>query len=930
MTGGRRRLRDISLGETGGPGFVLANGRQLARAGDGRWIAIADVKERVTGRASVVVRVSARALPLAEAHFQAPVELAGNLTAGILGDPSGPADQGSIVVDCRDLVHAVWRRTARDGKGELWYARCSLRDGDLGDPESWRGPGVTSAGGSRVDQDGRGPASLGDIVVAADGSVCVAYSQGEANARRVMLARPAGDGWHRTSMTERWDYGDPVLDVDESGTIHLAYGPDRRGYENRICSIDFGEFEEEFLRDPAGMAERYGIYYSQSRDGGDTWTRADGRTPGAEPVAYAGDHPTIAASRSTIVVGYLARGNWPGMVDRVFYSSCRSAGASDASGPGGDGAGRWKMHVNLNRDESQEVASPIAFVDRYGQPRLAWVNRDRHHVFMSRWMGDGMAAPQGIRWAWELAPALSVEKRMPAGGDVLGLLYLTADGEIRFGRVEVPAIDPRSGNVLFLDLWELAGRRHVDLVVNTAKKDPRNPVLQGEPGSWDAQAICYGTVLHDEGRYRMWYTARSGTTDCAVCCYAVSDDGIAWERPNLGLFEYHGSRDNNICVLGEIPPRELPIRSGRPTPNPSVVRDDREPDPAKRYKMMLNSQYVHDVKLFCLLFYSPDGIHWTPADPHPEITGRTPFMRAERGVIELMEANAFFHDEREPDAARRWKVYGQAAGRTGPGGEVRVGVVAHSPDGVRWTVEWDRPVLDPRGGSYVGDHLLSVWPYREYYLGVPDVWPESRSCDDELTVSRDGYHFVRVADGQKLIARGEMGEWDAQFVSNANTLVTAGGQIRIYYAGTRQPNLIGHPGTHYVIEDATHGQTGLARVPVDGWTYLRVRSDRSAGSVTTNPIAVSDLTGLDLTVKADHLRPGRDYLVAELIREPDGAVLPGFSAADCTPVDIDAGAAIVRWGKRRAGTAAPAAAVRIRFHLMGDGARFYCFGFRAS
>ena len=125
-----------------------------------------------------------------------------------------------------------------------------------------------------------------------------------------------------------------------------------------------------------------------------------------------------------------------------------------------------------------------------------------------------------------------------------------------------------------------------------------------------------------------------------------------------------------------------------------------------------------------------------------------------------------------------------------------------------------------------------------------------------------------------------------------------------------------------MIEDCTHGQTGLARVPVDGWTYLRVRPDRSAGSVTSNPIDAAALAGLDLTVKADHLRPGRDYLLAELIREPDGAVLPGFSAADCTPVDTDAAAAVVRWQGRGTGEAAAGAAVRIRFHLVGDGARF--------
>jgi hypothetical protein len=916
-------MRDFSICETGGPGLPLTNGRQLARTNDGRWLLAIDQEERATGKTSVVLLSSELAMPLAESDFSAPVELSGNLKGGLLGSARGSANQGSIVVDGGDVAHAVWRRPRRDGSDEIWYARCAL-SGDslhqrLKEAANWCGLLEGAEAPVRVDEPGKGTASLGDIASTPDGGICIAYSQGWPGARRVVLARPAGSEWKRTAMTDRWDFGDPVLDVDENGTIHLAYGPEA-GDSSDFLTVEFGEFHPRFVRDPRGMAERHGVYYAQSRDG-ETWTGADGSSTGPELVAYSSDHPVIAASRGTILIGYMARGNWPGMVDRIFYSSYSNRGSAP---------GKWKMHININRDLSEEVAAPAAYIDRFGQPRLAWINTQRHHVFMSRWIGKGLSEPQELRWAMQITPVLSPEKRMPVDADHFGMLYRTAGGEIRFSRIEVPLIDPRSGeNVLFLDLWETGDRENVEVMVNAATKDSRNPVFEGEADAWDAQAICYGTVLLDEGVYRMWYTARSASGDCAFCCYAVSDDGINWERPNLGLFEYRGNKDNNICALGNDPPVEVPLRGGRPTPNPSVYKDDREADPNRRYKMMLNAQYVNDVRIFCLMMFSPDGIHWTLADPDPEANAPTAFMQTESGVIEIMESNTLFFDEREPDPKRKWKVYGQTAGRTGPGNEVRLGAVAHSPDGIDWTVEWDKPVLDPRGGIYEGEHLMTVWPYRNYYLGVPDVWPASRSCDDELTVSRDGYHFIRVADGQKLIGRGELGEWDAQFVSNANTLVKADGELLIYYAATRQPNLLGHPSNQFIIENATYGQTGLARIPVDGFTYLRVHQDQQQGAIAAHPIAVTDLAGLDLTVKADHLRPGTDYLMAELIDEASGEVLNGFAASDCVPVDADSNSATVRWGRNCIGDAS-ADAIRIRFRLIGDGTRFYCFGFQPA
>ena len=219
-------------------------------------------------------------MPLEENDFEVPVELAGNRTGGLLGTAKGPADQGCICVDAKDVLHAVWRRPARDGSDELWYARCALSgkmlQRQLSGAGNWQG--LESAGGVpvRVDLPGNGSASLGDIAVTPDGGVWIAYSQGWPGERRVVLASPAGSDWKRAVMTDRWDFRDPVLDVDESGIIHLAYGPEASD-AGAFCTVDFGEFHPRFVHDPREMAERYGVYYTQSRDGYHFVRVADGQ-----------------------------------------------------------------------------------------------------------------------------------------------------------------------------------------------------------------------------------------------------------------------------------------------------------------------------------------------------------------------------------------------------------------------------------------------------------------------------------------------------------------------------------------------------------------------------------------------------------------------------------------------------------------------------
>jgi len=56
-------------------------------------------------------------------------------------------------------------------------------------------------------------------------------------------------------------------------------------------------------------------------------------------------------------------------------------------------------------------------------------------------------------------------------------------------------------------------------------------------------------------------------------CYAVSTDGIDWEKPDLGLLEFGGNKRNNILM--------------RHVHGAGVFKDDRETNPARRHKMLV-------------------------------------------------------------------------------------------------------------------------------------------------------------------------------------------------------------------------------------------------------------------------------------------------------------------------------------------------------
>ncbi len=170
--------------------------------------------------------------------------------------------------------------------------------------------------------------------------------------------------------------------------------------------------------------------------------------------------------------------------------------------------------------------------------------------------------------------------------------------------------------------------RGIRLVAQEAEKAPL------KPGQMKAQVF-------DEGKYKAWYTIDPCDNPEAFSskekilpghnhhlCYAESKDGLTWEKPNLKLFEYAGSRDNNIVFRGDMNGSTRGWHGGSVFVDPSSIEErykmiylgiitDKEWEQfAKKYPgeadTMARRRDVGGYRVVTAVFgaVSPDGIHW--------------------------------------------------------------------------------------------------------------------------------------------------------------------------------------------------------------------------------------------------------------------------------------------------------------------------------
>ena len=404
---------------------------------------------------------------------------------------------------------------------------------------------------------------------------------------------------------------------------------------------------------------------------------------------------------------------------------------------------------------------------------------------------------------------------------------------------------------------------------------------------WEGNLTAHHTLFRDGARYRMYYGGRHYQPGQKVrhvlVCYAESRDGIHWTRPNLGQFEYEGSRANNIVWMDD-PGADSEQR------NPMAVFKDSNPAaaPDARYKSIARG----DDGVYALK--SPDGIHWSLLAQEPVIP---------KGDMGLDSQNLAFWD----GLRGRYVCY-LRSGRTHPTGQrVRDVKTAVSHDFLTWT----EPVFLEYPGAPV-EHLYTnqIRPYARaphIYLGFPKRFVPERNQDRELPGVSDGV-FMSSRDGVRFHRWGEAvvrpGLQPERWMTRNNMI--GWGILSLPSSVAGEPDEL----SIYVTESYYSGPASRLRrytYRLDG--FVSLRAPLAGGGMTTRPIR---FRGSRLVLNYSTSAAGS--LRVE-IQDETGRPIPGYSLQDSREIFGDSVEQAVSWKGTSDLSSLSGKTVRLRFLL---------------
>lgn len=448
---------------------------------------------------------------------------------------------------------------------------------------------------------------------------------------------------------------------------------------------------------------------------------------------------------------------------------------------------------------------------------------------------------------------------------------------------------------------------------------PNNPILkpdkpwENKSNGWFAAPFSGGVWFDPaDHRFKMWYTGGF----LASICYAVSKDGIHWEKPTFDVVE----QDTNVVLK--------PVEEGthsRLVDTQTIWLDHTTKDPKTRFKHFATERHEGWKMTYRT---SPDGLHWSEPIASKSIWGdrSTVFYNPFRRVWVLSQ-----------------RIHGKAIGRARSYSEESnpKQLVDTAPYNRRLntdskSVPWvagedlDPCHTDPRY-KHIKPELynLDAAPYESLMLGLFSIWqgPSNDDCNKDklqkrndilVGFSRDGFHWDRSNRERFISSSWDENNWrygNVQSVGGGCLVV--GDRLYFYFSGRAKPGSGRYDlDTNKAPADKwdADAATGLAILRRDG--FASMNSNAANSFLTTPPVLFK---GKYLFVNVDC--PGGE-LRAEVL-DKEGKVIEPYTAANCKPVCVDKTLTAVTWKGTDDLSTLAGNSVRFRFHL--NNGKLYSF-----
>jgi hypothetical protein len=385
-------------------------------------------------------------------------------------------------------------------------------------------------------------------------------------------------------------------------------------------------------------------------------------------------------------------------------------------------------------------------------------------------------------------------------------------------------------------------------------------------------------------------------------CYAESDDGVHWVKPELDLHPFRDKERTNII---------LPDANSFwviPHPDPKAPDDQRYLGflGLERKKLMAaRKETGKKIPARSTGYASSDGIHW-------------------RQIMDTHHAKDTFPSVVWCPADKRFRAYTRNWREHGDYGKTRFDPeepqfrqvdMMESPDFLTWTAPQFLFETDARDGApLVQCYGLGVTRYGNGFVGTLSVLYIDESVEGwhrghqntQLMFSRDGVRWNRVADRAVFIEHGPEGAFDWGEAYYSGGIFAHGDKTYCYYTG--KATLHKGPGDYAI---------GLATLPRDRLMALSQEDSSRPAIVETKTFRYP--VG-QLLVNST----GEGSLQIEVL-DADGKPLPGYSAAATRLAHAGAIYQSVAWKTGdNAHTLADLgeqlqAGIRLRFRLKGVG-----------